>query len=1039
MNKTQILIQALQIAGEAEREAFLSRECQGDSDKLAELQRILLLEQQLRVQPLDLDVSQLQQRVDVLLTADAAGGLDAAPFAATSAADAEDPDKDKLANTCTLDVAQHSAQGTAIGGRYVLQHKIGEGGMGEVWAAKQIAPVKRRVALKLIKKGMDSRAVISRFEQERQALALMDHPNIAKVLDAGVTESGQPYFVMELVNGLPLNRFADESRLTTSQRLEIFVPICNAIQHAHQKGVVHRDLKPVNILVTLIDGHPVPKVIDFGVAKATGRSLTEQSFETQFGAVIGTLEYMAPEQTGYSGVDIDTRADIYSLGVVLYELLTGLRPIDRSSVQQAGLAEMIRLIKEQEPSKPSTRLSTNESLPSLAAARQADPKRLTALLQGELDWVVMKCLEKDRDRRYETANGIARDIQRFLSGEIVEARPASRSYRFSKFLRRNRGSVLVASALLGVLIAGTIGTTWGWLEAIRQTALAKRETETQIAINGFLRDDILAQASAVSQSDSLFEPDPELTVRKALDRAASRVNERFAQQPLVAAAIERTIGLAYSDLGAYQSGVPHLERSLKLYKETLEPKAFDVIQVAEDLGYNYVAVDQFADAEELLTKATKDFEKKLGAEARETLESKLNLAYCYFAQGRALGDERKLQKAELLYNEILLKLQKVFGASDPYVAKAWSSLAIFYQFMGSDPNNRAVLDKAEEAILQAIIIRSDLPDTHPIKLQYLYLQALIVYDKHDYERSFVLRRKVLANCLSTYGAAHDVTLRAMDSLATAYSQHSKNDEAEDLYLRSLQGRRDLYGNDHKLTRHALFTLAQFYLNNGDWENAEKYYRERHELTERLEGAQSINTHLTARDLATICISLGRMSEAERLLAEAIEGLKQFKTDDDPIVVLTREYQADLFVELERYDEALPIYLSSVAQLRAQPTPPPIPLASALSALGQCQLLMESYESAEDSFREATEIFGRYLPQAWPTFVNKVRIGAALVGQEKYTEAEPLMLSGFEELKPIRANVPKELYVEAINNIIHLYSQSGRTAEADEWRSKVTNK
>ncbi len=276
--------------------------------------------------------------------------------------------------------------------------------------------------MKLIKQGMDSRAVLQRFDQERQALAMMDHPNIAKVFDAGMTTDGRPFFAMELVNGLPLNKFCDEARLNPRERLELFVTICQAVQHAHQKGIVHRDLKPANILVTIVDGKPVPKVIDFGVAKATGGKLTDESISTLFGSVVGTLEYMSPEQAGFSGEDIDTRADIYSLGVILYELLTGLRPIDSNRLKKAALTEMIRIIREEDPSKPSTRLSTDEALPSMAALRQIEPRRLMALLRGELDWVVMKCLEKQRERRYETASGLARDVQRYLSDEAVEAR-----------------------------------------------------------------------------------------------------------------------------------------------------------------------------------------------------------------------------------------------------------------------------------------------------------------------------------------------------------------------------------------------------------------------------------------------------------------------------------------------------------------------------------------------------------------------------------------------------------------------------------------
>jgi serine/threonine-protein kinase len=270
---------------------------------------------------------------------------------------------------------------------------------------------------------------------------------------------------MELVNGLPLTRFCDEARLTPRQRLELFIPVCQAVQHAHHKGIVHRDLKPANILVTLIDGKPIPKVIDFGVAKATVGKLTDVSLSTQFGAVVGTLEYMAPEQAGFAGEDIDTRADIYSLGVILYELLTGLRPLDAKRLKKTALTEMIRILREEEPSKPSTRLSTDESLPSLAALRQTEPRKLMALLRGELDWVVMRCLEKHRDRRYETANGLARDVQRYLADEPVEARPPSAGYRLSKFLRRNRGPVLAAGLVLLTLLGGIVGTTLGMLHA----------------------------------------------------------------------------------------------------------------------------------------------------------------------------------------------------------------------------------------------------------------------------------------------------------------------------------------------------------------------------------------------------------------------------------------------------------------------------------------------------------------------------------------------------------------------------------------------
>jgi serine/threonine protein kinase len=328
--------------------------------------------------------------------------------------------------------------GTAIG-PYKLIQAIGEGGMGTVWMAQQTAPVKRLVALKVIKPGMDSRQVLARFEAERQAVALMDHPNIARVLDAGATAAGRPYFVMELVKGVPITRYCDDHRLTPRQRLELFVPVCQAVQHAHQKGVIHRDLKPSNVLVAQYDGRPVPKIIDFGIAKATGQQLTEHTLVTGFGAVVGTLEYMSPEQAELNQLDIDTRSDIYSLGVLLYELLTGSTPLEKKRLKEAALLEVLRVIREEEPPRPSARLSTTDELPAVAANRGMEPKRLSGMVRGELDWIVMKCLEKDRSRRYETANGLAADVQRYLADEPVLACPPSAGYRLHKFARRHKG------------------------------------------------------------------------------------------------------------------------------------------------------------------------------------------------------------------------------------------------------------------------------------------------------------------------------------------------------------------------------------------------------------------------------------------------------------------------------------------------------------------------------------------------------------------------------------------------------------------------
>jgi serine/threonine protein kinase len=377
--------------------------------------------------------------------------------------------------------------GTLIG-PYKLLQQIGEGGMGVVFMAEQEQPVQRRVALKIIKPGLDSRQVIARLEAERQALALMDHPNIARFLDAGATAQGRPYFVMELVKGIPITKYCDEHHLTPRNRLELFVPVCQAVQHAHQKGIIHRDLKPSNILVGLYDGQPVPKVIDFGVAKATGRKLTERTLFTEFGVIVGTLEYMSPEQAQLDNVDIDTRSDIYSLGVLLYQLLTGTTPLQRKRLRQAALLEALRLIREEEPPRPSTRLSTTEELPSIAANRGIEPRKLSVLLRGELDWIVMKALEKDRGRRYETANGLATDLKHYLTDEPVQACPPSAFYRLRRFARRNRAAVGTAILVALALVTGTGVALWQAAQASKSAETARQNESDALVAKANLED-----------------------------------------------------------------------------------------------------------------------------------------------------------------------------------------------------------------------------------------------------------------------------------------------------------------------------------------------------------------------------------------------------------------------------------------------------------------------------------------------------------------------------------------------------------------------
>src|SRR5438876_6522803 len=423
MNEREVFIGAIQLDDPAARGEFLQRACATDAA--------------------------LRERVEGLLSVyDRPGNFPQSPVARPEV---------------TVDQPEaREAPGTIIG-PYKLLQQIGEGGMGTVYMAEQTHPVQRKVALKVIKSGMDSRQVIARFEAERQALAMMDHVNIARVFDAGATEAGRPYFVMELVHGVPITKYCDDNHLTPSERLELFVPVCQAIQHAHQKGIIHRDIKPSNVMVTLYDGKPVAKVIDFGVAKATEQKLTERTLFNQYGTMVGTLEYMSPEQAEMSALGVDTRSDIYSLGVLLYELLTGSTPLTHKRMKEAAYAEILRMIREEEPLRPSTRLSdSGEALASISAQRHMEPAKLTKLVRGELDWIVMKTLEKDRNRRYDTANAFADDVRRYLNDETVLACPPSALYRLGKFARRRKVALAIGALSALFLILGTGALTMGY-------------------------------------------------------------------------------------------------------------------------------------------------------------------------------------------------------------------------------------------------------------------------------------------------------------------------------------------------------------------------------------------------------------------------------------------------------------------------------------------------------------------------------------------------------------------------------------------------
>jgi tetratricopeptide (TPR) repeat protein len=528
--------------------------------------------------------------------------------------------------------------GGAVIGRYHLLQKTGEGGMGEVWLAEQREPVRRRVALKLVKAGMNTREVMARFESERQALALMDHPAIAKVFDAGSTPQGAPYFVMEYVAGVPITAYCDNHRLSTRERLELFMRVCEGVQHAHQKAIIHRDLKPSNILVTEVDGRAAPKIIDFGVAKALTQKLTPDTMFTRAGALVGTPEYMSPEQALSSGEDIDTRTDVYSLGVIFYELLVGLAPLD---LRKIGLDEFRRRLREEEPPKPSTKIRTQDQATSteLARRRQTEPLALVKQMHGDLDSIALKALEKDRSRRYGSPSDLAADIGRYLKNEAVLAVPPSAAYRARKFARRYRTALVTACAFALVLVGAAV-------VSIRQSIRANREAAVAQAVNDFLQNDLLAQASAATQSGPSAKPDPDLKVRTALDRAAARIGGKFVGQPEVEAAIRDTMGQTYIDLGLYPEARKQLERALELRRRVLGVENPETLKTMSRLGRTAEVQGKYPEAEALLSQALTIQRRVVGPGHTDTLYSMNHLARVYHWEG-------KNAQAETLASQVL--------------------------------------------------------------------------------------------------------------------------------------------------------------------------------------------------------------------------------------------------------------------------------------------------------------------------------------------------------------------------------------------------
>jgi non-specific serine/threonine protein kinase/serine/threonine-protein kinase len=682
-------------------------------------------------------------------------------------------------------------------GPYRLIRQLGEGGMGVVYHAQQTQRIRRDVALKIIKPGMDTKQVIARFEAERQALAVMDHPNIAHVFDAGATTQGRPYFVMELVDGSPITQYCDAKRLTVRERIELFIPVCEAIQHAHQKGIIHRDIKPSNILVTEHEGKPMPKVIDFGLAKALGHQLSDASMMTNVGVVVGTPDYMSPEQAELMKQDVDTRADVYSLGAVLYELLTGTTPLGQGRFANAAYMDVLKTIREKEPQTPSARLRLSTTSAEIAEQRQSHPARLPKLLHGELDWITMKALEKDRARRYETANAFTRDLQRYLDGDPVEAGPPSGIYRLGKFIRKHRVGLAMAAAFAALLITGVVVSSWMAIRASRAEQAAVLERNIAKTVNDFLQNDLLAQASVDQQATPDVKADPNLTVRTALDRAAARIDGKFTSQPLVEASIRMTIGSTYRQLGLYADAEQQLQSALELRRRVLGEHHPDTIASMDDLGDVYGIRAKYAEAERILVTALDAGRNVLGEEHPLVLDTMDTLGMTYWREG-------KYMQAEPLLTKALSLRRRVLGDENPDTLRSMTNTAISYYSQGK----YAV---AEPLFIQALESwRHIRGEEHPDTLKGINNLAMTYRAEGKYVQAEPLFIKALESRRHLLGEEHPDTLRSINNLGLLYSDEGHYARAEGLYLQAFEARRRILGERHTDTITSINELTKLY-------------------------------------------------------------------------------------------------------------------------------------------------------------------------------------------------------------------------------------
>ncbi|MFZ4575075.1 MAG: tetratricopeptide repeat protein [Phycisphaerales bacterium] len=896
----------------------------------------------------------------------------------------EVPPTADAAVAASFSVALREGSGTQIG-PYKLLRLIGEGGFGSVFMAEQEKPIARTVALKIIKVGMDTRQVLARFEQERQALAMMDHPNIARVLDAGATETGRPYFVMDLVRGEPIVDYCDKHSVSIEARLDLFAQVCTAVQHAHSKGIIHRDIKPSNILVSVQDGRAHIRLIDFGIAKATASKLTEKTLFTEHRQFIGTPEYMSPEQAE-GNLDIDTRTDVYSLGVLLYELLTGTTPFSGTNLRSAAYAEIQRIIREVEPPKPSTRLSRSaDSLASVAAKRNAAPKRLGLMVRGELDWIVMKALEKERASRYETADGLAMEVRRYLCGEAVLAAPPGKAYRFKKFVRRNKGPVAAGLLVSATLVMGLIGTSVGLVRAERARAAEAEQrrvadearAEAVKQADEAKRQSDIAEAVATFQTDMLEAVNPErmlgdkVTVLQTMEAAVEQLDVGAVKdQPLVEAGVRNAIGMTFQSLGRYVEAESNLRQSLKLRREALPPGHPDIAT-----GLN-------------------------------------NLALLLEGHGN-------LDEAEALYVESLAIRRAAFPSGHAKIATALNNLALLL-------HSRNRLTEAERFSRDALSIRRDaLRPGHPRIGNSLNNLAIILQSQLRLAEAEPLLREALEIGRAALPAGHPDIAAALDNLAKLLRDQNKLAEAEPLMREAMEIRRRAFPAGHLTIATGLNNLGSVLRVQNKLNEAEPLFREALTIYRSSLPAGDKRIVNSLDHLALLLQEQHKLTEAEALKREALSIRRASLPAGDADFAKGLNGLATVLQDQNRLAEAEPLFREALAILRTSLPDSRIEVSTCLNNLGMLLQTQNKLGEAESLHREALEIRRAALPAgSLPISASLTNLAVVLRLQGKLVEAEPLFREALEiNRKAYREGDPR--IAKSLGNLASLYWSQGK--------------